>query len=341
VTDDPDVAFRFFCEGIDPSESFPLNRQWITATNRLANGVNITVQEWRRLGGARPLGICRARAELVRPLANCPGLPEQQQNDYIEGLESSDLPPAQLKLFKGDVLLLLRNVDTRHGLAKRKRCLAQEMSLMTVVVAFEGLTMDTFGRMRREQTSNGVSFVRWQLPFRVVYAGIAHRLQGQMLDRVVVDCRAAFWEHDQLHVGFSRVTSPHGLCVLVPRAGADARILPSVDQEVVAIVESLLGARPWDRVGRDEDYERFGDDDVDPDGQLPDREGLGREASDAHRDAANEEGDDQDDAESRQEASSDVEAEEHDTLLRFAATIVFPGIRELSSGLAALRWIRD
>jgi hypothetical protein len=43
-------ALDFFLEGIAPNGVFPMNRQWIAATNKLANDVNGDVQAWRKAG---------------------------------------------------------------------------------------------------------------------------------------------------------------------------------------------------------------------------------------------------------------------------------------------------
>jgi hypothetical protein len=239
VTEDPDVAFTFYVEEVRPDRDFPLNRQWIAATNRLANEINTRVQAWRKAGGAASLGVCRSRTDLLTPFPNCPRLPIQLQIDYIEALDTPDLPPSQFELLKGDVLLLLRNINTRAGLAKGKRCVATEMGQMTVVVCFDEDRFFTFARIRMEKTFNGVSFVRWQVPLKLVYAGTVHRSQGMTLERAVVDCRVKFWEHGQLYVAMSRVTSPRGLCVLLPPGMMESEIACPVDEVVVRIVERI------------------------------------------------------------------------------------------------------
>jgi hypothetical protein len=70
VTNDLDDALVFICQGCRPNESFPLDRQWIAGTNRLANQVNLHLQEWRRVGQAACLGTSVARSELPVPFPN-------------------------------------------------------------------------------------------------------------------------------------------------------------------------------------------------------------------------------------------------------------------------------
>jgi hypothetical protein len=161
--------------------------------------------------------------------------------DYIEDLDLLDLPPSQLELLEGDALMLLRNINTRAGLAKGKRCRAREIGLITIVVKFENDQEDTctFGRVRMEKTLDGVTFVRCQVPFRKVYAGTGHRAQGRTLLRVVIDSRTKWWEHGQVYMGFSRVTSPRYLCVLIQEDRQAERIEAIVDRDVVDVIQSI------------------------------------------------------------------------------------------------------
>jgi hypothetical protein len=80
-----------------------------------------------------------------------------------------------------------------------------------------------------EKTSNGMTFTRWQIPLRLLFAGLVHRSQGMTLQRAVIDCRTKFWEHGQLSVALSRVKNPADLCIL----------LPPVDLDVVQILEAM------------------------------------------------------------------------------------------------------
>jgi hypothetical protein len=239
LTEDPAAALDFFLDGVPPRADFPLDRQWISAMNKLANEVNGQVQAWRRAGGTPSLGFCRARTELITPFPNCPGLAAQFQIDYVEQLECPDLPPTELEVFGGDVSLLLRNVNTRAGLAKGRRCVAREMGHLTLVVSFGPEDEYTFGPIRMEKQLNGAEFVRWQVPFRLMYAGTVHRSQGMTLDRAVMDCRTQFWEHGQLYVALSRVRSPRGLCVLLRPGLVQEGIAGPVDEGVVESVESM------------------------------------------------------------------------------------------------------
>jgi ATP-dependent DNA helicase PIF1 len=89
-----------------------------------------------------------------------------------------------------------------------------------------------------------MKFIRWLLPLRLVFAGTIHWSHGMTLQQAMVDCRTEFWEHGQLYVGLSRVTSPTDLCILLPPNMSDFAIRPPVDMDGVNIIETLNRSGP-------------------------------------------------------------------------------------------------
>jgi hypothetical protein len=74
-----------------------------------------------------------ALTQLIKPLSNCPGLAESQQIDFIERIDTRDLPPNEIRILEGDPYILLRNMDSRFRLAKARRCRAVQLRNRTVV----------------------------------------------------------------------------------------------------------------------------------------------------------------------------------------------------------------
>jgi ATP-dependent exoDNAse (exonuclease V) alpha subunit len=120
-------------------------------------------------------------------------------------------------------------MSTRSRLANGRRCLAVEMKNRTVVFHFDDGETKILTRFRLEKQSNGMKFIRLQLPIRLLFAGTVQQSQGMTLQRAVIDCRTKFWEHGQLYVALSRVKNPEDLCVLLPSDTNDFTIRPPVD----------------------------------------------------------------------------------------------------------------
>jgi hypothetical protein len=91
VTKEISAAHDFLCDGIEPYDPFPPDRQWICATNKLVNQINHHLQQWKTQE-ARSFGIISDFIQLIRPLFNCPGLSEAQQIHFVEKIDTPDLP---------------------------------------------------------------------------------------------------------------------------------------------------------------------------------------------------------------------------------------------------------
>jgi hypothetical protein len=84
--------------------------------------------------------ICFHRAR--QTIIQLPGLSEAQQLDIIKKIATPDLPLNDVYILEGDPFTLLRNIGTRSGFIKGRRCLAIQMKNGTMVFQFKnGETM--------------------------------------------------------------------------------------------------------------------------------------------------------------------------------------------------------
>jgi hypothetical protein len=191
VTKDISAAHGFFCDGSEPHDPFPFDRQRICAPNKLVNQINHHLQQWRTQE-AESFGIVSAFTELIKPLSNYPGLSEAQQIDFIETIDTPDLPPTDIHILEGDPFILIRNIDTRSGLVKGQRCRATQIKNRTVAFQFEDSETRALTRLPMEKTSNGTKFIPCQLLFRLIFPGTVHRSQGMTFQLAVVNYRTKF-----------------------------------------------------------------------------------------------------------------------------------------------------
>jgi hypothetical protein len=138
----------------------------------------------------RFLGTIYTVTNLVPPLRESPGLSRCHQVDFPERLDIPDFPLYALTLSKGDLLVLLRNLDPAGRLAKGRRCSAQDLRNRALVISLEDGNQRTLTRIPLEKVSNGMRFKWWQVPLRLIFPGTVHRSQGMTLDGAVVDCRS-------------------------------------------------------------------------------------------------------------------------------------------------------
>lgn len=140
--------------------------------------------------------------------------------EFLNSIETPDLPPHELKLKPNAIVMLLRNLNVNEGLCNGTRLMITE--LCDHVIKAKILTGEHadktvhLSRMTLE-TSKGLGFVlqRKQFPVRLAYAMTIHKAQGQTLEKVGVDLRLAVFSHGQLYVAFSRVKRQSNLKVLL------------------------------------------------------------------------------------------------------------------------------
>jgi hypothetical protein len=253
LTQSVDEASNFLCDGISPAESFPEDRLWIAPTNRLAAEISQRIQAWRSSNPC-DLGILRALTQLITPCKTNPGLNEAHQIDFIEKLDTPDLPPHISHFYEGDLCILLRNISTASGLVKGRRCWIVNANRRVVVIRLDTGEEITLPRIPMEKVSNGMKFARWQVPLKLIFAGTVHRSQGMTLTKVVIDLRSGFWEHGQLYVALSRVRNPANMCILLPDSSDeispidrwDVPLHVPVNPEVVDIVSNIASNEVMD-----------------------------------------------------------------------------------------------
>jgi hypothetical protein len=133
--------------------------------------------------------------------------------EYLNSLNMGGLPPSQLCLKPGVVLMLLRNLDLGRGLCNGTRLRLINMTHRVLFVriisgSFAGQTA-FIPRITVSPSSEQLPFElqRRQFPVRLAFAMTINKSQGQSLGTVGIDLRSPVFSHGQFYVAVSRGTN--------------------------------------------------------------------------------------------------------------------------------------
>jgi hypothetical protein len=137
--------------------------------------------------------------------------------EYMRGVTASGVPSATLRLKKGCVMILTRNMLSTLGLVNGTR-----LRLLSDAppdgASLPVLHVETVGMGEPKQfflpriifeltTPGGLKFVRRQFPVRLAYAFTGNKAQGQTILKAVYDSRHESFSHGTAYVANSRTTT--------------------------------------------------------------------------------------------------------------------------------------
>ncbi|XP_047964804.1 uncharacterized protein LOC125209244 [Salvia hispanica] len=149
------------------------------------------------------------------------GLAEIHSVEFLNNLKCSCTPNHELLLKVGTPVMLLRNIDLSNGLCNGTRLIITRLG--DYVLEGQVLGGHNIGRkvliprmsLIPSDPRLPFKFQRRQFPLAVSYAMTINKSQGQSLSHVGLFLRKLVFNHGQLCVAISRVTSREGLKILV------------------------------------------------------------------------------------------------------------------------------
>jgi ATP-dependent DNA helicase PIF1 len=164
----------------------------------------INNQELLRLN--KPLKIIRVRTDIL-PVAD--KIPKREK-DGSDALDKVLPYNTELKLSIGAQVMLLINLDVSRGLINGSRGVimgfVDSPDGMVPMVKFKnGEILPIEYYTWRHKAYKGVS--KKHVPLKLAWACTIHKIQGQTLDSLLVDCGSSVFEYGQTYVALSRVRS--------------------------------------------------------------------------------------------------------------------------------------
>lgn len=149
--------------------------------------------------------------------------PNDHQNfniEYLNRQQPSGMPPHQLILKVGVVVMLLRNLRPEDGLSNGTRFLILQMlpNVIVVRIISESHRGEVCFIPRLELTNTDITlpFIlkRHQFPIIPAYAMTINKSQGQTIERVGLYLKDVVFAHGQLYVAMSRCHSKENIKVI-------------------------------------------------------------------------------------------------------------------------------
>ncbi|RCN43056.1 hypothetical protein ANCCAN_10937 [Ancylostoma caninum] len=145
------------------------------------------------------------------------------QPEFLHKLDPSGMPPHELRLRKGAIVMLLRNLDVSAGLCNGTRLVVEQFGSHTLGCRFTcGNRKGRYVILPRidNYSDRGLSFRlrRTQFPIRLAFSLSINKAQGQSFDRIGLCLPDDVFSHGQMYVALSRVRSKEGLSVQSPRS---------------------------------------------------------------------------------------------------------------------------
>lgn len=117
------------------------------------------------------------------------------------------MPPHSLELKVGAMVMLLRNLNVKHGLCNGTRLIVEEMNAHSIKCRLPSSGKSVaIPRIDLTEADTKLPFKlsRHQFPLRVCYGMTINKSQGQTFERVGLNLETPIFAHGMLYVALSR-----------------------------------------------------------------------------------------------------------------------------------------
>jgi len=143
--------------------------------------------------------------------------------EFLHSLTPAGVPPHDLSLKIGTVVMVTRNLDETNGIQNGTRVLIEHMRTFAIegIIITEGAFFGQRCILPRikftvnDPTVFHFKFTRIQFPVKVAFAMTVHKSEGQTLQNVGIYLPDPVFGHGMLYTGLSRSTTKEGVIVLL------------------------------------------------------------------------------------------------------------------------------
>jgi hypothetical protein len=174
--------------------------------------------------------------------------------EFLRSMNSSSLPPGELKIKNGCPLILMWNLSPSNGLCNGSCMIILRMSERVLEVQLIG--GDHNGELAFipcisliPMSTTDFTFKFWwqQFPIRLAFAITINWAQGQSVKHVGVDLCMPVFAHGQLYVALSWVTAKQNLKVCLPHDNIDSHLYKEIMTSSILVHSSFCLSNPSQR----------------------------------------------------------------------------------------------
>lgn len=164
-------------------------------------------------------GVHRTYTAIDTVVVDDPDEVANYPTEFLNTLEPDGLPPYNLTLKVGSIVMLLRNLDSKRRLCNGTRLVVTELrrynfkARMLSGGAQEDIVIPAVPLTSSGEDDLPIIMRRVQFPVRLSFAMTINKSQGQTFDRVGLLLPSPVFTHGQLYVAFSRVRDSRSIRV--------------------------------------------------------------------------------------------------------------------------------